>query len=186
MTLTPLQTLATDLYTSVLYFTLLVSALSALHSTSAMIVSPTMLTGKHLAAFVVGLIDGDGSLQVNHWRQKSLQYRLVVKLKYTVHNYSMLTHIASVYGGRVNTITTPAGIFVLWVINDAITIRTSILPLFIAFPPLTTRMTLQLAFLTQAMNGMSVVDYLATRGDKYDTRSIITPPFTILPRYFSS
>ena len=98
----------------------------------------------------------------------------------------MLAHVASVYGGRVNTITTPTGVFVLWVINDAITIRSNILPLFIAFPPLTTRMTLQLAFLIEAMNGMSVVDYLATRGNKYDTRSIITPLFTLLPKYFPS
>lgn len=98
----------------------------------------------------------------------------------------MLAHIASVYGGRVNTITTATGIFVLWVINDAATIRTSILPLFAAFPPLTTRVTLQLAFLIQAMNGMSVVDYLATRGGKFDTRPTISPLFIVLPLYFSS
>lgn len=30
------------------------------------IVRPQMLSGERLAAFVVGLIDGDGSLQVNH------------------------------------------------------------------------------------------------------------------------
>jgi hypothetical protein len=27
--------------------------------------------------FWVGLMDGDGSIQVNHWRNQSLQYRLV-------------------------------------------------------------------------------------------------------------
>lgn len=30
------------------------------------LISPALLTGDRLAAFVVGLIDGDGSLQVNH------------------------------------------------------------------------------------------------------------------------
>jgi heme/copper-type cytochrome/quinol oxidase subunit 1 len=29
-------------------------------------VRPQILSGNHLAAFVVGLIDGDGSFQVNH------------------------------------------------------------------------------------------------------------------------
>ena len=178
--------LASNWYTSVLYFILLVSVLSSLHSSSRILLSPTTLTGEHLAAFVVGLIDGDGSLQVNHWRKKYLQYRLVVKLKYTVHNESMLANIASVYGGYVNTITTATGVYVLWVINDATTIRTSILPLFRICPPLTTRMSLQLAFLIKAMDGMSVAEYLATRGDKYSTRPIITPLFTILPVYFSS
>jgi len=66
MTPTTFQTLSSDLYTSVLYFILFISALSSLQSTFTMLLNPTMLTGKHLAAFVVGLIDGDGSLQVNH------------------------------------------------------------------------------------------------------------------------
>lgn len=66
-----------------------------------------MLTGDRLAAFVVGLIDGDGSLQVgeNHWRRKSLQYRLVVKLKYNEFNKAMLDHIAKHYGGYIKIIT---------------------------------------------------------------------------------
>lgn len=69
------------------------------------LLKPVKLTGDRLAAFVVGLIDGDGSFQVNHWRGKSLQYRLVVKLKYNDYNKAMLEHIASVYGGQVNTVT---------------------------------------------------------------------------------
>jgi hypothetical protein len=63
---------------------------------------PTYLTGHKLAAFVVGLIDGDGSFQVNQYRSKSLQYRLVVKLKFNEYNKAMLEHIASVYGGQIN------------------------------------------------------------------------------------
>jgi hypothetical protein len=104
----------------------------------------------------------------------------------------MLVHICSIYGGRVNTITTPKGIFVLWVINDANTIRSSILPLFVSFPPLTTRMTLQLAFLIKCIAGMSIDEYLATRAFKYSERLNITPPFTsspdlfYLPEYFGS
>lgn len=31
--------------------------------------------------YFVGLFEGDGSIQVNHWRKKNLQYRLVIKLK---------------------------------------------------------------------------------------------------------
>jgi hypothetical protein len=61
---------------------------------------------KHLAAFTVGLIDGDGSFQVNHWRRKILQYRLVVKLALKPHNMDMLTLIAARYGGSVRTVHT--------------------------------------------------------------------------------
>jgi len=33
---------------------------------------------EYIKMFWVGLMDGDGSIQVNHWRKLSLQYRLVI------------------------------------------------------------------------------------------------------------
>lgn len=33
----------------------------------------------------IGLMDGDGSIQVNHWRMKGLQYRIAIKLKLDGH-----------------------------------------------------------------------------------------------------
>lgn len=62
---------------------------------------PSALSRKQLDAFTVGVIDGDGSLQVNHWRYKILQFRLVVKLSDKPLNYEMLSIIASIYGGNV-------------------------------------------------------------------------------------
>jgi hypothetical protein len=49
-------------------------------------------------------MDGDGSIQVNHWRKKSLQYRLVIKLKNIKSNYTMLIEIAKVIGGTVRIV----------------------------------------------------------------------------------
>src|SRR4051794_19228235 len=49
---------------------------------------------EYAARFWVGLMDGDGSVQVNHWRRTSLQYRLVIKLKHTSANEQMLKKIA--------------------------------------------------------------------------------------------
>lgn len=43
--------------------------------------------------FWVGLMDGDGSIQVNHWRKKHLQFRFVIKLKNTPANVQMLTSL---------------------------------------------------------------------------------------------
>ena len=65
---------------------------------------PSILSRPQLDAFVVGLIDGDGSLQVNHWRYKILQFRLVVKLSDKPLNYEMLCAIASIYGGNVRRV----------------------------------------------------------------------------------
>jgi len=155
------------------------------------LLKPTMLSADRLGAFVVGLIDGDGSLQVNHRRKKYLQYRLVVKLKLNKYNKNMLDHIASVYGGQVNIITVASGSqagyqFVQWTINDINIIRNTILPLFAQFPPLTTRVTLQLSFLIKALSGLSIDDYLLERGGKYSTRFTVSPLFSTLPSYFGS
>ena len=54
------------------------------------------------------------------------------------------------------------------------------------YPPLTTRMHLQHAFLVRALAGMSIKEYMETRGVKYATRMSITPLFTTVPSYFSS
>jgi heme/copper-type cytochrome/quinol oxidase subunit 1 len=41
---------------------------------------------EYIKKFWVGLMDGDGSIQVNHWNKKYLQYRIVIKLKYNEYN----------------------------------------------------------------------------------------------------
>lgn len=43
--------------------------------------------------FFLGLLEGGGSIQVNHWKKRYLQFRIVVKLKYTDANYTMCTQI---------------------------------------------------------------------------------------------
>ena len=100
----------------------------------------------------------------------------------------MLDHIASVYGGQVNIVTVikTGSQFVQWTINNTNVITNKILPLFTLFPPLTTRMSLQLAFLIKALSGMTVDEYMLTRGNKYAERKLITPLFTSLPLYFGS
>jgi hypothetical protein len=48
--------------------------------------------------FFLGLLEGDGSIQVNHWRKRSLQFRIVIKLKYTHANYAMCAEIREQLG----------------------------------------------------------------------------------------
>jgi hypothetical protein len=46
-------------------------------------------------------MEGVGSIQVNHLRKSSLQYRLVIKLSNLTSNYEMLVKIAKFIGGNV-------------------------------------------------------------------------------------
>ena len=146
---------------------------------------PSILSRQQLDAFVVGLIDGDGSLQVNHWRYKILQFRLVVKLSDKPMNYEMLCKIASIYGGNVRRVL--KGSYVIWVVNDKKTFTRTILPLFDKYSPLTSRMHLQLQFFLLFFNDPNIELYFKLRDSKYIDRDKISPLFKIslAPAYFS-
>lgn len=122
-------------------------------------------------------MDGDGSIQVNHWRKLSLQYRLVIKLSNLTSsrarservregtNYKMLINIAKVIGGSVRI--TGKGKDVIWVVNDKQTIL-NIIKIFDIYPPLTSKKICQLNFLKNCILKNSVNWYLSHRNKKYD------------------
>ena len=102
----------------------------------------------------------------------------------------MLTHIASVYGGTRSIILDKMSgkSYVIWAVNDKAVILGSIIPLLMRFPPLTTRVTLQLSFMLRALAGMTIADSFATRACLYDSRQSLCPLMDLqcLPAYFSS
>lgn len=98
----------------------------------------------YIMAFWVGLMDADGSIQVNHWRKRSLQYRLVIKLKNSPENVQMLFKIKEIIGGTVRVNRD----FVIWVENYKKGIQ-RLLKIFEFYPPLTSRLYCQLNFLLQ-------------------------------------
>ena len=130
---------------------------------------------EYIAPFWVGLMDGDGSIQVNHWRHRYLQYRLVIKLKYTPANYEMLNNISNVIGGHVKGCS--SGNFVLWVENNVHKIQ-YILTIFDHYPPLTSRLQCQLVFansclsMKQSKQRKQLLDwYSLNRNLKYETNA---------------
>ena len=119
---------------------------------------------QYIYKYWVGLMDGDGSIQVNHWRHKSLQYRLVIKLKYYIENLSMLNLIKYHIGGNVRLIEDNK--FIIWVVNDRKQIQ-RIIEIFVTYPPLTSRLRAQLAFMFECFQQNNVVWYLNARSKKY-------------------
>jgi hypothetical protein len=120
---------------------------------------------EYVKIFWVGLMDGDGSIQVNHWRQQSLQYRLVIKLSNIPSNYNMLIEIAKVVGGTVRI--TGKGAEVIWVVNKKQEIE-EIIKIYDIYPPLTSKKICQLAFLKTCLTETSVKTYLINRNFKYN------------------
>jgi hypothetical protein len=118
----------------------------------------------YIQKFWVGLMDGDGSIQVNHWRKKALQYRLVIKLRHCSENVEMLYLISKDIGGKVRT--TKNNEFVIWV-GDSLKSILKIIKIFDAFPPLTSRLRAQLAFMLECFKRDDVEWYLNSRSSKY-------------------
>ncbi len=145
---------------------------------------------EYLKMFWVGLMDGDGSIQVNHWRKQSLQYRLIVKLSNLEYNYSMLIKIAKVIGGTVRIVNNKKQ--VIWVADKKETIL-DIIDVFANYPPLTSRLTCQLEFLKVCLKYNSVNLYLNNRNLKYSNQLHIIKSFQakqeanlFIPHYFPS
>lgn len=124
----------------------------------------TKLKQDYIKQYFVGLIDGDGSIQVNHWRRKTLQFRLVIKLKYHPSNVKMLKNMAKVVGGYVRI--TEKGKWVIWVANSKKDIE-NIKKIFEKYPLLTSRKKCQLDFLNKCLSGLSMDDYFKERENKY-------------------
>jgi cytochrome c oxidase subunit 1 len=129
---------------------------------------------EYIKMFWVGLMDGDGSIQVNHWRKKSLQIRLVIKLSNITSNYNMLIKIAKVIGGNVRI--TGKGAEVIWVVNKKETVL-EIIKIFETYPLLTSRKICQFLFLKKCIIENSVDFYLLNRDNKYTNQNNIIKSF---------
>jgi hypothetical protein len=99
-----------------------------------MLVHDRVISAEYVKMFFVGLFDGKGSMQVNHYRKISLEFRLVIKLKYTYANLNMLLLIKKHVGGFVRIDAERSD--VLWVENDSARIF-EICKIFDAYPLIT-------------------------------------------------
>jgi uncharacterized protein (DUF433 family) len=156
---------------------------------------------EYIKMFWVGLMDGDGSIQVNHWRKQSLQYRLVIKLSNLKSvwtpspfffekkkwrggpNYNMLVEVAKVVGGTVRITGKQAD--VIWVVNKKEEII-EVIKILDTYPPLTSKKICQLAFLKTCLTETSVEKYLCTRDTKFKEQSAIINANFKVPTYFKA
>jgi cytochrome c oxidase subunit 1 len=113
------------------------------------------LSKEYILQFFVGLLEGDGSIQVNHLRKQSLQFRIVIKLSYTYQNWLMLSLIKEHVGGIVRF---EKG-YVLWVVNNRKEIKT-ICAIIDKYPLLTSRKILQYNFFLYYFNKIELFSEL--------------------------
>jgi hypothetical protein len=126
------------------------------------------ISASYLLPFWVGLMDGDGSIQVNHWRKRSLQFRIVIKLRDYKENIDMLLEVKGLLGGQVRSYKN----FVIWVVDKRIQVRKilQVLKTNATTPPLTTRLRCQMEFALLCDQKNDVTWYLEHRDSKYKKR----------------
>lgn len=108
-------------------------------------------------------MDGNGSIQVNHWRKKNLQYRLIIKLKYHYKNIEMLNLIKKNLKGRIIN---QKEEFIIWAVDDKKLIM-NIIKIFDKYPPLTYRLQTQLLFMKSCLLHNNIDKYFEERNNKY-------------------
>ena len=149
------------------------------------------IDNEYIKMFWVGLMDGNGSIQVNHLKKQSIQYRLVIKLSNLRSNYNMLIIIAKVIGGTV--IITGKDKYVIWVVNNKELIK-EIIKIFDIYSLLTSRKICQLEFLKNCLRKNSIDWYLSNRNLKYLNQLAIIRSYMFgfekgnlsLPTYFKA
>ena len=143
------------------------------------------INNEYIKMFWVGLMDGDGSIQVNQWRMKYLQYRLVIKLKYNIYNEDMLMKIAKNIKGTVRIVNNSNEI--IWVMDDKKIILETI-KIFDSYPPLTSRLICQLDFMKICLNNNTLINFIENRKNKYLKQCKLIDKLTNSeqPLYFSS
>lgn len=138
------------------------------------------LSKEYIFKFWVGMMDGDGSIQVNHWRKQCLQFRFVIKCEFCEHNLKMFQLFKKYLGGNVRINTKHNS--VLWICDRQQHIHFLISTVFQKYPPLTSRVNAQLDFLIECKTRRCVSWYLLNRDKKYDmyekknTLQKTTPP----------
>lgn len=133
----------------------------------------------YLRKFWVGLMDGDGSLQVNLAHRRWINYRLTLKLKDTPANRGMLDLFPETLGGKSR----PDGPeFYRWVCDHPQQCA-SLLRIYDAFPPLHPRMMHKLAFFRASLHSRSVEWYLQHRPLMNSFAGC--PPPAAMPPYFA-
>lgn len=123
----------------------------------------------YIEKFFIGLLESDGSIQVNHWKYKNIQYRFVIKLKYIESNHFMLLLISKVIGGII--LIDKKKEFVIWTINnknDIIKLINIPNGIMYKYPLLLKHKQYQLAFLKLCLLKNDINFYLNNRNNKYD------------------
>lgn len=124
---------------------------------------------EYLEQYFIGLLEGDGSIQVNHWKKLNFQYRVIIKLKLLDENILMLKYISkALLFGKVTL--DLKNKFVLFTINNKEDIL-NFIHLIDKYKLLTLRKQYQFAFLKLCyfnIYNININTYLNIRNNKYN------------------
>ena len=126
----------------------------------------------YVEKFWVGLLEGDGSIMVDHIRVKKARVRLVIALKNVKENIRMLKIVHKHIGGHVSICNKRK--YVKWVGASATCLR-NVLRILNKYPLLTTRKQCQWEFAKQFLKSMEInkEDLKKLRDNKFKNQDLM-------------
>ena len=136
---------------------------------------------QYLKQFFVGLLEGDGSIVVDKFRNNT-RLRFVISLKNTVENHKMLLLLKNHIGSGVVKIKR-AEQCVTWSAQSKKHVK-KILSILEQYPLLTSRKQCQLAFALKSLNLKNLDNFYIDRNNKYMNQKQYFRTDLTLPSYF--
>lgn len=135
--------------------------------------------------FFVGLLEGDGTISCNLNRKSSITIRILISLNNLPENYSMLSKIKEVVGGRV--VIERKELYVTWIASNQKDLA-KVFVVLAKYPLLTARKQCQLEFAKNCLLKKDVDNFLTDRDNKYNNKSLLLEDLSKrdLPLYFPS
>lgn len=143
------------------------------------------LDRSYIEQFFVGLLEGDGTISCNLNRKSSITIRIFISLNNLPENYSMLSKIQQVVGGRV--VIERKESYVTWIASNPKDLA-KVLVVLAKYPLLTARKQCQLEFAKNCLLKKDVDNFLTNRDNKYNNKSLLLEDLSKrdFPLYFPS
>lgn len=135
----------------------------------------------------MGLLEGDGTItsNLNSNRSNNITIRIIISLKNTPENVSMLNKIKETIGGRVSM--ERKNSYVTWIASNKADLA-KVFIILAKYPLLTVRKQCQLDFAKNCLLGRDLTNFLVNRNSKYSNKNTLLANLAEqenLPTYFA-
>lgn len=146
----------------------------------------TVVDKEYIEQFLVGLLEGDGTIttNLNSNKSNSIIVRIIISIINNRENVTMLNKIKDTVGGRV--VIERKDRYVTWIASNKNDL-TKVLAILAKYPLLTSRKQSQLEFAKNCLLEKDIENFLVNRANKYNNKKVLLEELSKkeIPTYFA-